>query len=849
MDQSGFFLLHIPAAEREGYNVRLRWVEGLPAITDAGSAGPVLVNGAPLQPGVPYLIQAGDKITLGDAHLTWHARSEVAAAAPPEATQQPADRPPTVATAAPAYSLLLKTAAETIEFPLTAPVVSIGRAPDNDIWIDDERVSRHHARLVQRADGYEIIDLGSANGLKMGQERISRRLLAHGDVVRVSGAAALTFQVAHPQEREDISPPAEEHAPDATLAAPRAASAAPAARATQDTAQPAREPAPDATVVAPRAASAAPAVRANQDAAEPARERARDETIVAPRGAAQAPTAGASQDAAEPTGEPAPDATVVAPRKTAEPATPAPEPPPRTPEDDQDQAAEKTVVAPKPGGEAATILAPGKGASAAEPAAPEAATVVGAPLEGAQTELVDMAQVLRQDPSLRVEAGTIIRDTSTPRLVIHLPDRTWEAQFTQAHMTIGRDEGNDIPIPDASVSRHHATIERRGEAFVISEAHSRNGLWLDKRRVEEHRLQDGDVLSLGRARLVFKAGFTADDLTLIGPPRIDGQPKRRPVVFVPGLGGSELWLGSERLWPNPKIIISRPEVYGLPGDPRIEARNIVSDVVIVPNIIKQQQYSRLGDYLETGLGYRRGKDLLEFAYDWRQDVRLASQRLAQRIEGWGVEAPITIIAHSLGTLVTRYYVEKLGGKKRVERIILMGGPHYGAPKGLAAILVGPGLLPFGVGDAGLRNVLAGFPSAYQILPIYPSVTDQHGNTIDVLKDDSWLPEGQRPFLRAARSFRRELGVLSSVPSVSIFGYGLKTIIRVKIHRRPDGQWGQVDYVEDMAGDLSVPSGSAVLKESEIHPVFQEHGSLYVDDDVKMRLKVELTRSTTWQRSK
>jgi len=32
-------------------------------------------------------------------------------------------------------------------------------------------------------------------------------------------------------------------------------------------------------------------------------------------------------------------------------------------------------------------------------------------------------------------------------------------------------------------------------------------------------------------------------------------------------------------------------------------------------------------------------------------------------------------------------------------------------------------------------------------------------------------------------------------------------------------------------------------------VAQEHGALYADDDVRMRLKVELTRSTTWQRKK
>jgi len=39
----------------------------------------------------------------------------------------------------------------------------------------------------------------------------------------------------------------------------------------------------------------------------------------------------------------------------------------------------------------------------------------------------------------------------------------------------------------------------------------------------------------------------------------------------------------------------------------------------------------------------------------------------------------------------------------------------------------------------------------------------------------------------------------------------------------------------------VPERSAVLDGTEIHPVQQYHGSLFVDNDVKMRLKLELSR--------
>ena len=564
----------------------------------------------------------------------------------------------------------------------------------------------------------------------------------------------------------------------------------------------------------------------------------------------------------------APDATRVVPKQSGEQIAPeAPERtvfvPKRPGKPLPPEIPDATVLVPKKPGKPplpevpdATLFVPKRAAEPPIPETPDDEAVTSGetgevPDDTAiyKTAWVDMAQLLEEDTDLEFVSTTILRDTRIPHLVFHLPHHTWEVQLTKDSMTIGRGDRTDVSIPDESVSVQHALIERRGKDYVIRDTGSTNGLWLGKGRVEEHRLRDGDVLRLGRAKLVFKGGFTSDELTLIGTPRIDGKPARRPVVFVPGLMGSELWIGSERLWPDLRRIISNPELFRLPGDPRIEARGIVNEVVIVPHIIEQRQYSALGDYLVAGLGYTRGTDLLEFAYDWRHDVRLAAQRLAETIEGWQVTAPITIIAHSLGTLVTRYYVERLGGKRFVERIVLMGGPHYGTPKGLAGILSGPGLLPFGMGDERMRAVLATFPCAYQILPIYPCVVDQNGNYIDVLEDQTWLPQSQRPFLSAARSFRRELGTVSSVPTVSIFGYGLKTKLRIKIDRGPDGQWQKVDFVEDMAGDQSVPSGSAVLKDSEIHPVFQEHGSLYVDDDVRMRLKVELTRSTTWQRSR
>jgi hypothetical protein len=137
--------------------------------------------------------------------------------------------------------------------------------------------------------------------------------------------------------------------------------------------------------------------------------------------------------------------------------------------------------------------------------------------------------------------------------------------------------------------------------------------------------------------------------------------------------------------------------------------------------------------------------------------------------------------------------------------------------------------------------LATFPSWYQILPTYQCVS--HGAApLDVLADDSWVAERHRPLLHGAHRFRQELGTHSSVPAVCIFGYGIKTIAGASVERAAAGEVAKVDFRFSDAGDGTIPEQSAILRGAEIHPVRQQHGSLYVDGDVRMRLKLELTRS-------
>jgi pSer/pThr/pTyr-binding forkhead associated (FHA) protein len=70
-------------------------------------------------------------------------------------------------------------------------------------------------------------------------------------------------------------------------------------------------------------------------------------------------------------------------------------------------------------------------------------------------------------------------------------------------MHIGRSPASDIVLDDASVSRKHALIARRGERTLILDDRSRNGVHVNGVRVSESELRDGDTILCGHVTLRF----------------------------------------------------------------------------------------------------------------------------------------------------------------------------------------------------------------------------------------------------------------------------------------------------------------------------------------------------------
>jgi len=77
-------------------------------------------------------------------------------------------------------------------FRPSADRTRIGRSPECEIFLDDVTVSRNHAVLIARPDGFVVEDLGSLNGTFVNRRRIDTAVLKGGDELQI-GKYRMTF--------------------------------------------------------------------------------------------------------------------------------------------------------------------------------------------------------------------------------------------------------------------------------------------------------------------------------------------------------------------------------------------------------------------------------------------------------------------------------------------------------------------------------------------------------------------------------------------------------------------------------------------------------------------------------
>jgi hypothetical protein len=70
-------------------------------------------------------------------------------------------------------------------------------------------------------------------------------------------------------------------------------------------------------------------------------------------------------------------------------------------------------------------------------------------------------------------------------------------------LTVGRSPHSDLFLDDVTVSRHHARVLRDEGGFWVEDLNSLNGTYVNRKRIEQQRLFDGDELQIGKFKLAF----------------------------------------------------------------------------------------------------------------------------------------------------------------------------------------------------------------------------------------------------------------------------------------------------------------------------------------------------------
>jgi pSer/pThr/pTyr-binding forkhead associated (FHA) protein len=70
-------------------------------------------------------------------------------------------------------------------------------------------------------------------------------------------------------------------------------------------------------------------------------------------------------------------------------------------------------------------------------------------------------------------------------------------------MTIGRSPDAEVFLDDVTVSRNHALLVRRRDGLYLDDLGSLNGTYVNRHRIESHKLANGDELQVGKYKLTY----------------------------------------------------------------------------------------------------------------------------------------------------------------------------------------------------------------------------------------------------------------------------------------------------------------------------------------------------------
>jgi pimeloyl-ACP methyl ester carboxylesterase len=323
------------------------------------------------------------------------------------------------------------------------------------------------------------------------------------------------------------------------------------------------------------------------------------------------------------------------------------------------------------------------------------------------------------------------------------------------------------------------------------------------------------------------------------------------VVFVPGIMGSELRRGNQLVWPGPVADLVLP-FYRI--DDLLREDLVATDLIRSYSISTQYQ-AIINDLAACGFRENAGPPTLWLCpYDWRKKNELAAGVLADRIDAAVAahqgQAEVSLVAHSMGGLVCRFYLESgdftdRPGFAAVRRLITLATPHRGAAAALPRVLGKEKTL--WLSKEQVRTVANDprYPGAYQLLPPLgePFAWDERPQAEfrDLnLYGDNAPPLGLVPGLvEAARAFHARLDVKKRPHQVRYFCFsGTRQTTATLVHIYETGGGFDVRKIEqEGGGDGTVPVWSSTLPGLQSMPVGGEHSVIYKNRDLRRTLAI------------
>lgn len=214
-------------------------------------------------------------------------------------------------------------------------------------------------------------------------------------------------------------------------------------------------------------------------------------------------------------------------------------------------------------------------------------------------------------------------------------------------------------------------------------------------------------------RVTFNGACPADSSTAfitVNPP------KKRPLIFIPGILGSQLKRSTDgsEVWPG----LLRTH-GGLSLDPADASR--YRDVFasgVIGHVLSTPVYGPLFNRLAEK-GYQLNVNLYAFAYDWRLSNADNAEELKKLIERVRANGEVDLLAHSMGGILAERYILKNDGSHHVAKLITVGTPWLGAPKVINTLETGEffeGWSRLIMLRGTLKKLVEFYPGAHELIP-------------------------------------------------------------------------------------------------------------------------------------